>query len=159
MNHGEVSRFAVRAENELRIRIEACSIGVLPDWEGCHHRAGVRVHHHHFLVTADRKQSPILLIEGESRGLFAARERPAMKYRKLLRIDLKKFRLIFNIHKHVTFVVTCGKLRLPAHRDHAPNLAVRAVNSNRVAASTFEGETAFLPRALGPRAWLLPPPL
>ena len=90
VNHGEVSRFAVGAENQLGIRIEACCIGVLPDGHGRHYLTGVGIHDHHLLVAADGKQSPVLLIECQSGWLFAARERPAMKYRKLLRIDLKK---------------------------------------------------------------------
>src|SRR5260370_35208250 len=71
-----------------------------------------------------------------------------MTYRKLLGIDLKKLRLIFNIHNHVPFVVTGSKLRLPAHRDRAGDLAIRGVDSNRVGASPVEGENAFRSRVV-----------
>jgi len=82
-----------------------------------------------------------------------------MKHRKLLRIDLKKLRLIFHIHKHVTLVVTGSKLRLPAHRDHARNLAISGVDSNRVGASTVEGENAFRARVVVDRIGVQAPGL
>jgi len=53
MNDGEISRFAIRAEDELGVGIEAGGVRVVPDVRGRNHFARVRIHYHHFLIAAD----------------------------------------------------------------------------------------------------------
>ena len=66
-----------------------------------------------------------------------------MQHRELLRIDLEKLRLVFDIHKHVTLVVAGRKFGLAAHGNHARNFAIGGVDRNGVGAAAIEGENAF----------------
>src|SRR5579863_332853 len=143
MDDGQIPIFTVRTENEFRIRVKTCGVRVLPYGRGRYHLAGIGVYDRHFLIAADRKQSSVFLIESQSGRLLATREGPTVKYRELLRIDLDKLRLVFDIHEHATLVVPGSKLRLASDWDHSRNLAVSGVDSNCSAAMAIEGENSL----------------
>src|SRR6202035_1086230 len=80
MDNGKRRGSSRRSEGVACFRIEETGIGTRTNARGGNHFASVSIHHHQLLVVADRKQTPILLINRQSGWSNARRKRPAVQH-------------------------------------------------------------------------------
>src|SRR5208283_1410853 len=102
-----------------------------------------------------REKAAIFLIHGQARRTFARPEGPAMEQLDGLRVNLDKFRSVFNIHEDFSCAIRGGKFGAARKLQRAGNGAIGGVDGGGVFAAAVQSEDALGHAIVNDGIWIL----
>jgi hypothetical protein len=135
-------------ESILAIGVESRGVASFANRRIGDDAATVRIDDSHLFVATPGEQAPILAVNGESSGLFAVSNFPALLDGELLWIEGDEFGGVFNVYEDRAFLVGGGEFGFAAEIEFASNLAFRSIDRGCVMAARIEGENALRERVI-----------